>query len=150
MQLLAITALVISMYTVLVIDDEQMIVSLLQLALTRFGYNVETAADGREGIQKFDKKSIDIVITDIRLPDIDGKEVVRHVRNSSRKTTPVIAISGTPWLIEDSDFDKVLTKPFPLKALYDTIEHLARKPHKLIENRFLRFEPKQILPSTAH
>jgi DNA-binding response OmpR family regulator len=138
------------MCTVLVIDDEQMIVNMLRLALTKLGYNVETATDGREGIQKFDKKFIDIVITDICLPYIDGKEVARHVRNSSRKTTPVIAISGTPWLIEDGDFDKVLTKPFPLKALYDTIEHLASKPHKLIGNRFLRFGPKQALPSTAH
>ena len=130
------------MCTVLVIDDEQMIVSLLQLALTEFGYNVETATDGREGIQKFDKKFIDIVITDICMPDIDGKEVARHVRNSSRKTTPVVAISGTPWLLKDSDFDMVLAKPFSLKALYDTIEHLASKPHKLTGNRFLRFDPK--------
>ena len=137
------------MCTVLVIDDEQTIVSLLQLALTQFGYNVETAADGREGIQKFDKKFIDIVITDICMPNMDGEGVARHVRNSSRKTTPVVAISGTPWLLEGSDFDKVLTKPFPLKALYDTIEHLASKPHKLKKNRFWRFEQTE-LPSIKH
>ena len=138
------------MCTVLVIDDEQTILSLLQQVLTQFGYNVETATDGREGIQKFDKKFIDIVITDICMPNIDGKEVARHVRNSSRKTTPVVAISGTPWLLGDNDFDKVLAKPFPLKDLHDTIEHLASKPHKLAENHFLRFGPKRLLPSTTN
>lgn len=137
------------MYTVLVIDDEQMIVSLLQLALTKFGYNVEIATDGREGIQKFDKKFIDIVVTDICLPDIDGREVARHVRNSSRNTTPVVAISGTPWMIEDGYFNKILTKPFPIKALFDIIENLISSSQELIENRFLQFEPKQALPSTA-
>ena len=138
------------MYTVLVIDDEQMIVSLLQMALTKFGYNVEIAADGREGIQKFDRKFIDIVITDICLPDVDGREVARHIRNSSRNTTPVVANSGTPWMIEDGYFDTVLTKPFPIKVLHDIIEYLISKSNELIENRFLQFEPKQALPSTAH
>lgn len=138
------------MYTVLVIDDEQMIVSLLQMALTKFGYNVETATEGREGIQKFDRKFVDIVITDICLPDVDGREVARHIRNSSRNTTPVVAISGTPWMIEDGYFDTVLTKPFPIKVLHDIIEYLISKSNELIENRFLQFEPKQALPTTAH
>ncbi len=116
------------MRTVLVIDDEQPILNLLQLALTQCGYHVETAADGQEGIKKFDNAFIDIVITDVCMPGIDGREVARHVRNSRRKTTPIIAISGTPWLLEDGEFDKVLAKPFPLKTLYDMVEHLAGKP----------------------
>jgi len=120
--------MVVSMCTVLVIEDEQPILKMLQLALTQCGYHVETAADGQEGIQKFDNEFIDIVITDVCMPGIDGREVARHVRNSRRKTTPIIAISGTPWLLEEGEFDKVLAKPFPLKTLYDTVEHLAGKP----------------------
>jgi DNA-binding response OmpR family regulator len=119
--------MVVSMCTVLVIDDEQPILNFL-LALTQHGYHVQTAADGREGIQKFDNEFIDIVITDVCMPDVDGREVARHVRNSHRKTTPIIAISGTPWLLEDSEFDRVLAKPFPLQTLYDTVEHLAGRP----------------------
>ena len=116
------------MCTVLVIDDEQTIVDLLQLALTKFGYHVKTAAGGREGIQTFDNEFVDIVITDVSMPGIDGKAVARHVRNSRRKTTPIVAISGTPWLFDNSEFDKVLAKPFRLKVLYDTVEYLAGKP----------------------
>jgi len=131
------------MCTVLIIDDEQTILTLLNLALTEFGYSVETAADGREGIEKFDRKFIDIVITDICMPGIGGKDVARHIRNSSRGATPVVAISGTPWMLEDADFDKVLAKPFPLKDLYDIIEHFSNKTYnKMTENRLMRFEPK--------
>jgi two-component system response regulator VanR len=70
------------MSTVLVIDDENGILQLLRQALTKFGHNVETAADGQEGIRKFDDGSFDIVITDIRMPGIAGNGVVKHIRNS--------------------------------------------------------------------
>ena len=90
-------------------------------ALTRFGHNVETAVDGQEGIEKFDDGNFDIVITDIRMPGVDGNGVVKHIRNSKRQAIPVIAISGTPWQLEDKNFDMVLPKPFPLKKLVDSI-----------------------------
>ena len=109
------------MSTVLVIDDEKGILQLIRQALTKFGHNVETAADGQEGIRKFDDGSFDIVITDIRMPGIDGNGVVKHIRNSEKQFIPVIAISGTPWLMESSAFDMVLAKPFPLKKLIESI-----------------------------
>jgi len=61
------------------------------------------------------------VITDIRMPGVDGNGVVKHIRNSKRQSIPVIAISGTPWQLEDKKFDMVLPKPFPLKKLLDSI-----------------------------
>ena len=83
------------MPTVLVIDDENGILQLIRQALTSFGHNVETATDGQEGIRKFDDGSFDIVITDIRMPGIDGNGVVDHIRKSEKQSVPVIAISGT-------------------------------------------------------
>jgi len=109
------------MSTILVIDDEKGILQLICQALTRFGHQVETAVDGREGIEKFDDGNFDIVITDIRMPGVDGNGVVKHIRNSNRQTIPVIAISGTPWQLEAQNFDMVLPKPFPLKKLVDSI-----------------------------
>ena len=76
------------MSTVLVIDDENGILQLICQALTKFGHNVETAADGREGIRKFDDGSFDIVITDIRMPGIDGNGVVKHIRKSEKQSIP--------------------------------------------------------------
>ena len=109
------------MSAILVIDDEKGILQLIRQALTRFGYHVDTAGDGREGIQKFDDGNYDIVITDIRMPGIDGNGVAAHIRKSNRQSIPVIAISGTPWELEAKNFDMVLPKPFPLKNLIESI-----------------------------
>ncbi|RJQ49680.1 MAG: response regulator, partial [Desulfobacteraceae bacterium] len=101
------------MGSVLVIDDEKMILNIIETALTAFGYTVEVAADGGEGIRKFDEGFYDLVITDLIMPNVDGNGVIDHIRSSSKKKTPIIGISGTPWLLQDLDVDRILTKPFP-------------------------------------
>ena len=116
------------MSTVLVIDDEKGILQIIYQALTKFGHHVETAADGQEGIRKFDDGSFDIVITDIRMPGIDGNGVVNHIRKSEKQSVPVIAISGTPWQMENNAFDMVLAKPFPLNKLVESIGSLVPVP----------------------
>ena len=116
------------MSAILVIDDEKGILQLMHQALTKFGHNVETADDGLEGIRKFDDGCFDIVITDIRMPVIDGNGVVAHIRKSEKQSIPVIAISGTPWLLGSDSFDMVLPKPFSLKKLIDSIRSLAPVP----------------------
>ena len=113
------------MCTILVIDDEKGILGVIREALTRFGHNVEIAYDGIEGIQKFDGGSYDMVITDLRMPGLDGRGVVQHIRNSSKNSVPVIGISGTPWQAQDSDFDAVLSKPFPLEDLVQSVKKLT-------------------------
>lgn len=116
------------MCTILVIDDEKGILGVIREALTRFGHNVEIAYDGIEGIQKFDGGSYDMVITDLRMPGLDGRGVVQHIRNSPKNSVPVIGISGTPWQAQDSDFDAVLSKPFPLEDLVQSVKKLAATP----------------------
>ena len=116
------------MSTILVIDDEKGILQLMHQALTKYGHQVETADDGQEGIRKFDDGCFDIVITDILMPVIDGNGVVAHIRKSEKQSIPVIAISGTPWLLESDNFDMVLPKPFPLNKLIESIRSLAPMP----------------------
>lgn len=116
------------MSSILVIDDERGILQIIHQTLTRFGHNVETAADGKEGIQKFDDGNFDVVITDLLMPGIDGNGVVQHIRKSHRQSIPVIAISGTPWQLESKEFDMVLPKPFPLKELVDSIRSFTIVP----------------------
>ena len=116
------------MSTVLVIDDEKGILQIIYQALTKFGHQVETAADGQEGIRKFDHGSFDIVITDIRMPGLDGNGVVNHIRKSEKQSVPVIAISGTPWQMENNAFDMVLAKPFALNKLVESIGSLVPVP----------------------
>ena len=116
------------MSTILVIDDEHGILQLLHQALTKYGHIVETAKDGLEGIRKFDDGCFDIVITDIRMPIIDGNDVAAHIRKSEKQCIPVIGISGTPWLLEGDNFDMVLSKPFTLKQLLKSIRSLLQMP----------------------
>ena len=118
------------MCTILVIDDEKGILRVIQEALTRYGHQVETALDGVEGIQKFDDGSYDMVITDLRMPGLDGKGVFEHIRASGNNAIPIIGMSGTPWQVEDLDFDAVFTKPFPLLDLVESVEKLTTAPLK--------------------
>jgi len=115
------------MQHILVIDDQKPILEVVRLALTRSGYEVEIAGDGQQGIQKFDEGRFDLVITDILMPGVDGHNVVRHIRNSKWPYTPIIGFSGTPWALDESDFDIVFAKPFPLKDLINAVQDLS--PH---------------------
>ena len=118
------------MCSILVIDDEKSLLSVLREVLTRSGHRVEIAEDGVEGVQKFDGGRFDIVITDMRMPRLDGEGVARHIRRSPNKSIPVIGISGTPWLFKDNSFDVILPKPFPLQELIDSVSRLMRIPSK--------------------
>lgn len=114
------------MCNVLVIDDEEMVRDLLKQALSRVDVAVETAGDAEKGMAKFDKGAYDLVITDVRMPGVDGHRIVHHIRGSKRNRTPVIGVSGTPWLLNNGDFDDVLHKPF-------AISHLLEKVHCLTQ-----------------
>ena len=110
------------MCSVLVIDDEQMIRDLLEQALKRYDLSVETADDAEGGMAKFDNGMYDLVITDVRMPGVDGHRVVHHIRRSKRQETPVIGLSGTPWLLQHGDFDEVLNKPFAIRNLIEKVQ----------------------------
>lgn len=114
------------MSRILVVDDELGISELIRETLQRCGYAVETAFNGHQGIRRFEDADVDLVVTDMGLPDMDGSFVVRHIRNSSRPLTPVIGISGTPWLLDGAGCDAVLPKPFPLRALIDLVGRLIQ------------------------
>jgi len=111
---------------ILVIEDEKSISDIVRQALMRFGFTVDTAASGLEGIAKFDDKSFDLVITDICMAGLNGIGVVQHIRNSLRRSTPIIGMSGTPRFLQEGDFDVVLSKPFSIKILTSTVKTLTR------------------------
>jgi CheY-like chemotaxis protein len=113
------------MCKVLLIDDEQMI-----LRLRRAGPSANELFGGdggkrQDGIDKFDSGRFDLVITDVCMPETDGNRVVHHIRNSSRKHTPVIGMSGTPWKLADHKFDGVLPKPFQIDCLIEAARALT-------------------------
>jgi CheY-like chemotaxis protein len=123
---------------ILLVDDESMVSDVLGQILTRLGYHVEIASGGHEGLRMFDGRVYDLVITDILMPEIDGHVVARHIRSSDRPKTPIIGISGTPWLLEGDIFDSVIAKPFNIQALTHAIDDVMEngsKPRMPTENQ---------------
>lgn len=116
------------MALILVVDDERAVVEMVAFALSRLGHSVQGAYDGKEAIEKFDGNCFDMVITDWNMPLVNGQGLLTHIRRSVRHKTPVIAISGTPWLIEArACFDAVLPKPVPIRTLFKTVQQLTAR-----------------------
>jgi CheY-like chemotaxis protein len=104
------------MQRILVIDDEPTIRNLITMMLKGLGYDVEVAEDGEKGIELFRKPgNFDLVITDIRMPNIGGNEVGAYIRNSHKSHIPLIAITAYPEEVQENIFDFSLTKPFKMK-----------------------------------
>jgi CheY-like chemotaxis protein len=123
------------MGNILVIDDEKGISELICETLTRFGYTVEVTTDGLNALRLFKNGFFDLVITDMCMPNIDGPTLVRHIRRSNRPNTPVIGISGTPWMFKKTDCDAFLTKPFSLLKLVQSVKEVTRETDSSVLTR---------------
>ena len=118
------------MKKILVVDDERPISDIIKFNLTKEGYEVVTAFDGREALEQFEAEKPDLVILDLMLPELDGLEVAKEIRKTSH--TPVIMLSA-----KDSEFDKVIgleigaddyvTKPFHNAVLLSRISANLRR-----------------------
>lgn len=80
---------------ILVVDDEPVVIKSCERILSPEGYAVDTASNGKEAIGKLGRDGFDLVITDIKMPDMDGIELLRWIRNS-RPETGVVVITGYP------------------------------------------------------
>ncbi len=115
------------MHRILVIDDDLHIRSILSGLLDALGYEVEVAEDGEKGIKLFDEMGdFDLIISDIRMPNMDGNEVARYIRNSDKSGTPLIAITGFPEELQMEMFDAFLSKPFNLRDLSHIIRSFVK------------------------
>ncbi|HXD31650.1 MAG TPA: sigma-54 dependent transcriptional regulator [Pyrinomonadaceae bacterium] len=125
---------------ILVVDDE--IADSLRLNLEDEGYFVDTAAAGTEAIERFDQGGHHLVICDLMLPDIDGLEVMRHIKDT-RPNTEVIMISGhgsTPKAVEATKagaFDFV-DKPFDFDELQLRVVNALKQRELITENENMR------------
>ena len=85
------------MLNILVVDDEEAILYMLTEVLKKYGFNVETALGGIEGVQKFDEGVFDLVITDLCMPGIDGNEVIHLSRTLSPATKFLIHTGSSDY-----------------------------------------------------
>ncbi|RKR83267.1 response regulator receiver domain-containing protein [Mucilaginibacter gracilis] len=111
---------------VLAVDDDPYILDALVELLKYSGYDVNTTPKGDEVFKKIDEFSPDIILLDIMLSGLDGREICRQIK-SDKKTSqiPVIMISATPNLTQsvlESGANDFVAKPFDIFLLLDKIE----------------------------
>ncbi len=103
---------------ILAVDDEKHIVKLVEVNLERHGYEVITAHDGKEALQKVEEESPDLIVLDVMMPYMDGFEVLQSLRrNPSTREIPVIMLTAKAQDADvfrgwQSGVDCYLTKPF--------------------------------------
>jgi two-component system, OmpR family, KDP operon response regulator KdpE len=114
---------------VLVIDDDPSLLRALRLGLQAGGHDVETAANGQQGISKTAVSSPDIVVLDLGLPDIDGQTVCRRIRQWSEVPIIILSASGNEKgkvAALDGGADDYVTKPFGMAELEARIRTALR------------------------
>ncbi len=115
---------------VLVVDDERRYRELLEMNLVRRGYRVLQAANGLEALDQIEREVPDLVVLDLRLPDIDGYEVCRRIRESS--SVPVIMLTARAEDHEkvrglQAGADDYVTKPFSAEELLARVAAVLRR-----------------------
>lgn len=116
--------------TLLVIDDEVQIRRLLRVTLEAEGYKVREAESGRLGLQEIAHQAPDGVILDLGLPDLDGTEVIRRMREWSKVPVLVLSVRETEddkIAALDAGADDYLTKPFGGRELLARVRAILRR-----------------------
>ena len=113
--------------TILVIDDEPAILALVRDILEDEGYMVLVAGDGEQGLLHDQRTALDLILTDLMLPGLDGYALCRILRTEARTAQiPVIAMSAAYRPQAGVAFDAILAKPFELVTLLSVIRaHLG-------------------------
>lgn len=118
---------------ILVVDDERDIVDLLAFNLRRAGFEVSTAFSGRQALDAVFKRTPDLVILDVMLPEISGTDVARQIRTQpGTGHVPIIMLTAKGQETDQvvglaSGADDYITKPFSLKILTARIDALLRR-----------------------
>lgn len=118
--------------TLLLVDDDRDFVASLEILLPPLGYAVIPAHSVREALDVLDTSNVDVVISDIRMPDVDGLDLIRVLRHRFPRL-PTVLLTGAPPTDEDvipREAKRVLLKPVALEELQRTIAELlnARAP----------------------
>jgi two-component system OmpR family response regulator len=139
---------------ILVVDDEENITYLLGTALRHFGFSVETAASGRDALTKGAEYKPDLILLDVMLPDLDGFEVCRRLRETGLDM-PVLFLTA-----RDATEDKVrgltlggddyVTKPFSLEEVVARVRAILRRSGRLLEDEPTLVYADLILDDDAH
>ena len=132
---------------ILIIDDDRKLNELLTDFLAPFGYQVLTATHPRSGLNKLTKAQPELVILDVMLPEIDGFEVCRRIRQTS--TVPIIMLTARGELTDkvvglELGADDYLAKPFEPRELVARIQSVLRRTQRPADLQVQQFGPMTV------
>ncbi len=121
------------MTKILVIDDEQGIRNLLDTLLRRKGYDVVLAESGRQGLELFRRERPDVIVLDLKMPEMDGLTVLRQIKNLD-PGKPVIILTGAGTAQAEQQVralgvTEYVEKEFSLHLLGDSLKRLLNNPN---------------------
>ncbi len=117
-------------HKILIVDDEPQITRVLKTTLSSRGYSTRTAADGDDALQVIKEWSPDLLITDLRMPNMDGLQLCRHLRTKSQIPIIVLSVRGeerTKVEALDAGADDYVTKPFSTNELLARVRATLRR-----------------------
>jgi CheY-like chemotaxis protein len=121
------------MAKILIVDDEVHLIEMLQMRLEANGYEVVTAVDGEEGVEKVKSETPDLIILDIMMPKMDGYETCKILKNDPRYSKiPIIFLSARALeddmqIGKEKSADALVKKPFETPDLLARIKELLEK-----------------------
>ena len=141
---------------ILIVDDEASVVEVVGLYLRREGFEITSAADGREAFEAMQKGRPDLLILDVMLPEIDGLEILRRLRAGSDSKVPVILLTARGQEIDriyglELGADDYVVKPFSPAELTARVKAVLRRTgtdqllpgiHQLVAFEGLKIDPK--------
>jgi two-component system response regulator AtoC len=136
-----------SKQSILVVDDETKMRRLLEIMLTQLGYKIYQAEDGQKAIKFLDAQMVDLVITDLRMPNIDGIELLQQLREQKNDVSVIVVTAyGTVETAVDTmkygacDY---IVRPFEIEAVEAAVKRALKLSKVQRENRYLRSEINQ-------
>ena len=115
-------------FTLLIVDDEKFLRETLAEYFHRFGFNTIAASSGDNAVEILDGKNIDLVISDVRMPNGDGLGISKHIHFNQDGQPPIIFVTGFADYSDDEltkfGASRVYKKPISSKILLDKVQEL--------------------------